>query len=412
MAEISFNAVERVGTYTDIPPEGPLVIEDERPPPGWPDAGAIGFKEAVMRYRPELPAVLNGLTFTVRPHEKVGIVGRTGAGKSSMMNALFRIVEIESGQILIDDLDIPKIGLADLRKHLGIIPQAPVLFSGTIRFNLDPFSEHNDADLWEALERAHLKDVVRRNSSGLEMEVSEGGENFSVGQRQLLSLARALLRRSKILVLDEATAAVDVATDALIQRTIREEFKCCTMLIIAHRLNTIIDCDRILVLDNGRLVEFDTPYKLLSNEDSKFAGMVRSTGAANARYLQQLVLEALEDKRDLDSEGKRGHDRDHQLTSSRWQTAAKWALAMSLTNSNQDLKAFCEAGEGKPDTILERTRNATQLLQEILVREHDNEIKEELERRGISEEQWWAALLRVVEGLGGMGRQMRRNVFT
>ena len=191
--------------------------------------------------------------------EKVGVVGRTGAGKSSMFNTLFRIVEPDSGVITIDGVNILQMGLADLRRSLGIIPQTPVLFSGTIRFNLDPFNEHNDADLWESLERAHLKEAVRRNPLGLDAEVSEGGENFSVGQRQLLSLSRALLRRSKILVLDEATAAVDVGTDALIQKTIREEFKTCTMLIIAHRINTIIDSDRILVMDAGRLVEIDTP---------------------------------------------------------------------------------------------------------------------------------------------------------
>lgn len=272
LAENSFNAVERVGNYIDVEQEAPLVIEGHRPPPGWPAAGKVEFKNVVMRYRPNLPPVLHGVSVEIQPMEKVGVVGRTGAGKSSMFNTLFRIVEAESGQIFIDGVDIHSLGLADLRKSLGIIPQTPVLFSGTIRFNLDPFSEHTDADLWESLERAHLKDVVRRNALGLAAEVSEGGENFSVGQRQLLSLARALLRRSKILVLDEATAAVDVGTDALIQKTIREEFKSCTMLIIAHRLNTIIDSDRIMVLDAGRVVEMDTPQRLITKENSMFAG--------------------------------------------------------------------------------------------------------------------------------------------
>ncbi|KAI3832401.1 hypothetical protein MKW92_043641, partial [Papaver armeniacum] len=169
-AENSLNAVERVGTYIDLPSEAPTVIEDNRPPPGWPSSGSIKFEDVVFRYRPELPPVLHGLSFAVSPYEKVGIVGRTGAGKSSMINALFRIVELEKGRILIDGSDIAKFGLTDLRKVLGIIPQSPVLFSGTVRFNVDPFDEHNDADLWEALERAHLKDVIRRNSLGLDAE--------------------------------------------------------------------------------------------------------------------------------------------------------------------------------------------------------------------------------------------------
>ncbi|CAK9309360.1 unnamed protein product [Citrullus colocynthis] len=297
VAENSLNSVERVGTYIDLPSEAPSIIESNRPPPRWPSSGLIKFEDVVLRYRVELPPVLHGLSFTIFPNEKVGIVGRTGAGKSSMLNALFRIVELERGKILIDGFDVAMFGLFDLRNVLGIIPQSPVLFSGTVRFNLDPFSNHNDADLWEALERVHLKDVISRNTFGLDAEVSESGENFSIGQRQLLSLARALLRKSKILVLDEATAAVDVRTDALIQKTIREEFKSCTMLIIAHRLNTIIDCDRILVLEAGRVLEYNTPKELLSNEESGFSKMVQSTGAANAQYLRSLVLEGEGEKR-------------------------------------------------------------------------------------------------------------------
>lgn len=288
-AENSLNAVERVGTYIDLPSEAQNVISSQ-PPPDWPSSGFIKFEDVVLRYRPGLPPVLHGLSFEISSGQKVGIVGRTGAGKSSMLNALFRIVELERGRILIDDCDVANIELTDLRSALSIIPQSPVLFSGTVRFNLDPFNEHNDADLWEALERAHLKDVISRNTFGLDAEVSEGGENFSVGQRQLLSLARAILRRSKILVLDEATAAVDVRTDALIQRTIREEFKTCTMLIIAHRLNTIIHTNCILVLDAGKVVEYDTPQNLLLNEGSVFSNIVQSTGAANAQYLRNLVL--------------------------------------------------------------------------------------------------------------------------
>ncbi|KAM0052069.1 putative ABC-type xenobiotic transporter [Helianthus debilis subsp. tardiflorus] len=288
-AENSFNAVERVGTYIELPSEAPSVIEENRPPPGWPSLGLVEFENVGFRYRPGLPSVLHGLSFSISPTEKVGIVGRTGAGKSTMINALFRLVELEKGRILIDNYDISSFGLTDLRKVLGIIPQSPVLFSGTVRFNLDPFNEHSDLELWEALERSYLKNAIARNPFGLDAEVSEGGENFSVGQRQLLSLARALLRKSKILVLDEATAAVDVRTDDLIQKTIRKEFKSCTMLIIAHRLNTIIDCNRILVLESGQIVEYDTPERLISRE-GPFLKMVQSTGAANAQYLKDIVL--------------------------------------------------------------------------------------------------------------------------
>ncbi|KAJ0791413.1 putative ABC-type xenobiotic transporter [Helianthus annuus] len=288
-AENSFNAVERVGTYIDLPSEAPSIIEENRPPPGWPSLGLVEFENVGFRYRPGLPSVLHGLSFSISPTEKVGIVGRTGAGKSTMINALFRLVELEKGRILIDNYDILSFGLTDLRKVLGIIPQSPVLFSGTVRFNLDPFNEHSDLELWEALERSYLKNAIARNPFGLDAEVSEGGENFSVGQRQLLSLARALLRKSKILVLDEATAAVDVRTDDLIQKTIRKEFKSCTMLTIAHRLNTIIDCNRILVLESGQIVEYDTPERLISRE-GPFLKMVQSTGAANAQYLQDIVL--------------------------------------------------------------------------------------------------------------------------
>nr|QWN59129.1 ATP-binding cassette C transporter [Rehmannia glutinosa] len=405
LAENSFNAVERVGTYIELPSEGPAIVEDNRPPPGWPSTGSIRFEDVVLRYRPELPPVLHGISFKISPSDKVGIVGRTGAGKSSMLNALFRIVELERGKILIDDCDISKFGLMDLRKVLGIIPQSPVLFSGTVRFNLDPFNEHNDADLWEALERAHLKDVIRRNSLGLDAEVSEAGENFSVGQRQLLSLSRALLRRSKILVLDEATAAVDVRTDALIQKTIREEFKSCTMLIIAHRLNTIIDCDRILLLDAGQVVEFDTPETLLQKEESAFSKMVQSTGAANAEYLRSLVLRG-------DADGKRETEKqlDGQrrwLASSRWAAAAQFALAVSLTSSQNDLMQLEVSDE---DTILKKTRDAVITLQGVLEGKHDKEIEDNLDRYQISGDRWWSALYKMIEGLAVMSRLARNKL--
>ncbi|KAJ4837826.1 Multidrug resistance-associated protein 1 [Turnera subulata] len=407
LAENSLNAVERIGTYVDLPSEAPLIIENNRPPPGWPSSGSIKFEDVVLRYRPELPPVLHGLSFSIPPSDKVGIVGRTGAGKSSMLNALFRIVELERGRILIDGCDIAKLGLMDLRQVLGIIPQSPVLFSGSVRFNLDPFSEHNDADLWEALERAHLKDAIRRNSSGLDAEVSEAGENFSVGQRQLLSLARALLRRSKILVLDEATAAVDVRTDALIQQTIREEFKSCTMLIIAHRLNTIIDCDRILLLDSGRVLEYDTPEALLSNEDSAFSKMVQSTGAANAQYLRGLALGGEGSSRLRREENKQLDGQRKWLASSRWAAAAQFALAVSLTSSHNDLQRLEIEDE---NSILKKTKDAVITLQGVLEGKHDKEIEESLNHYEISRDGWWSALYKLIEGLAMMSRLARNRL--
>ncbi|POO04129.1 ATP-binding cassette containing protein [Trema orientale] len=405
-AELSLNAVERVGTYIDLPSEAPEIIENNRPPPGWPSSGSIKFESVVLRYRPGLPPVLHGLSFTISPSEKVGIVGRTGAGKSSMLNALFRIVEMEKGRIMIDGCDISKFGLTDLRKILSIIPQSPVLFSGTVRFNLDPFSEHNDADLWEALERAHLKDVIRRNPFGLDAEVLEGGENFSVGQRQLISLARALLRRSKILVLDEATSAVDVGTDALIQKTIREEFKSCTMLIIAHRLNTIIDSDRILVLDGGQVLEYDSPEELLSNGESAFSRMVQSTGSANAEYLRSLVLVEKQNKTGRE-ENKHLISQRRWLASSQWSAAAQYALAVSLAASQNDLQQSDVEDE---NNILLKTKDAVITLQGVLEGKHDHDIDETLNYFQISRDSWWSALYRIVEGLAVMSR-LSQNRF-
>jgi ATP-binding cassette subfamily C (CFTR/MRP) protein 1 len=406
LAENSMNAVERVGTYIELPSEAPPVIEDSRPPPGWPSSGIIKFEDVVLRYRPELPPVLHGISFIINGSEKVGIVGRTGAGKSSMLNALFRIVELERGRILVDDCDTSKFGIWDLRKVLGIIPQAPVLFSGSIRFNLDPFGEHNDADLWEALERAHLKDVIRRNALGLDAEVSEAGENFSVGQRQLLSLARALLRRAKILVLDEATAAVDVRTDALIQKTIREEFKSCTMLIIAHRLNTVIDCDRLLILSSGQIQEFDTPEHLLSNEEGAFSKMVQSTGPSNAEYLKSLVLGDGEERMRRE-ESKLQDIQKKWVASNRWAAAAQFALAASLASSHSDLLSL-EAAEG--NNILRKTKEAVITLQSVLEGKHNTEIEESLTQYEVPPDRWWSSLYKVIEGLSTMSKLGRNRL--
>ncbi|KAK5814377.1 hypothetical protein F5H01DRAFT_391041 [Linnemannia elongata] len=279
-------AIERVQEYTDKHTEAPE-LTSKVVPDLWPAQGRVVFTDYSTRYREGLDLVLKHLSFEIRPQEKIGIVGRTGAGKSSLTLALFRIVEaankdeeIDGGAIEIDGVDISRLGLADLRKHLAIIPQDPTLFAGTIRDNLDPFQELTDADLWEALERAHLKDFVRSlpGGSGLGAEVAQNGENFSVGQRSLICLARALLRKSKILILDEATAAVDVETDELIQRTIREEFKDRTVLTIAHRIKTVMDSDRILVMDQGRVAEFDEPRVLLQREESVFYKLAHQAG--------------------------------------------------------------------------------------------------------------------------------------
>ncbi|XP_018907576.2 multidrug resistance-associated protein 1 isoform X5 [Bemisia tabaci] len=276
--ETNIVAVERIKEYGETKQEAAWNIPEKAPPSTWPEKGQVVFKDFKVRYREGLELVLKGINFTVEGGEKVGIVGRTGAGKSSLTLSLFRIIESAGGAIYIDDVDISTIGLHDLRSRLTIIPQDPILFSGTLRINLDPVGLYSDEDVWRALELSHLKNFVKSLPAGLQQEVSEGGENLSVGQRQLICLARALLRKTKILILDEATAAVDLETDDLIQATIRSEFKECTVLTIAHRLNTILDSDRVLVLDKGTIVEYDAPTKLLKNRSSVFYSMAKDAG--------------------------------------------------------------------------------------------------------------------------------------
>ncbi|KAL3972078.1 ATP-binding cassette, subfamily C (CFTR/MRP), member 2 [Sarotherodon galilaeus] len=274
--ETNIVAVERVNEYTQLKNEGNWVT-DTRPPQMWPEAGRVQFENYKVRYRPELDLVLHGITCDIDSTEKIGIVGRTGAGKSSLTNCLFRIIEAAEGRILIDDVDISTIGLHDLRNRLTIIPQDPVLFSGSLRMNLDPFDKFSDEEIWRVLELSHLKSYVSGLQEGLQHKVAEGGENLSVGQRQLLCLARALLRKSRILILDEATAAVDLETDNLIQNTIRKEFSDCTVLTIAHRLHSIMDSSRVMVLDAGRIVEFDSLNNLLEKE-GHFYTMAKDAG--------------------------------------------------------------------------------------------------------------------------------------
>ncbi|KAG6453078.1 multidrug resistance-associated protein 1 isoform X2 [Manduca sexta] len=277
--ETNIVAVERIKEYAETTQEAAWHAE---PAPGaaWPATGALQLERLTLGYRAGEPA-LRDLTCAVAPRDKLGIVGRTGAGKSTLTLGLFRIVEAMGGKILIDGVDISTIGLHQLRSRITIIPQDPVLFSGTLRMNLDPFEVYTDEEIWRSLEHAHLKTFVQGLQAGLRHEVAEGGENLSVGQRQLVCLARALLRKTPLLVLDEATAAVDLETDELIQKTIRSEFASCTVLTIAHRLNTIMDSTKVMVLDRGQLVEYAPPEQLLQDKNSIFYSMAKDAGLVN-----------------------------------------------------------------------------------------------------------------------------------
>ncbi|KAL5532471.1 hypothetical protein ACEPAF_6041 [Sanghuangporus sanghuang] len=339
--ELDLNSVERVVEYFDLPQEPPAVVENSRPPAHWPSSSGpneeklVELKELVIRYAPDLPAVLHQVSFKLRARERVGLLGRTGSGKSTLAMSLLRFTDPAEGQIIIDGIDITTIGVNDLRSRLTFIPQDATLFSGSVQDNLDPFGDHSDLECMDALRRVQMVSEstiasrfssrapsirkVEREDNGvtavessepvgsgsvspsrapsgsttlagengnthekteifLDTEVSSGGLNFSAGQRQLIAMARALLRRSAVVILDEATSSIDFATDAKIQRTIREEFSDSLLLTIAHRLRTVIDYDRLLVLDAGRVVEFDTPYNLIRKEGGIFRGMCMKSG--------------------------------------------------------------------------------------------------------------------------------------
>ncbi|KAL3283449.1 hypothetical protein HHI36_006594 [Cryptolaemus montrouzieri] len=286
-------SVERVLAYTQLEREHPLETpKDKKPKEPWPNNGKIVFDRLILRYVHTDPPVLNNLNLELMPTEKIGIVGRTGAGKSSLIAALFRLAPIE-GRIIIDGVDTKTLGLKDLRRKISIIPQEPVLFSASMRYNLDPFDEFSDDKLWDVIEEVELKDVI----NNLDFMVTEGGSNFSVGQRQLICLARAILRNNRILILDEATANVDPKTDELIQKSIRRKFRNCTVLTIAHRLNTIMDSDKVLVMDSGCKVEFDHPHILLQNPEGYFTKMLLETGPTMTQTLKTIAFEAFQSKK-------------------------------------------------------------------------------------------------------------------
>ncbi|KAG4910592.1 hypothetical protein JHK87_056708 [Glycine soja] len=268
-------SVERLNQYMHIPSEAPEVIEGNRPPGNWPAAGRVQINELQIRYRPDAPLVLRGITCTFEGGHKIGIVGRTGSGKSTLIGALFRLVEPAGGKIIVDGIDICSIGLHDLRSRFGIIPQDPTLFNGTVRYNLDPLSQHSDQEIWEVLGKCQLQEAVQEKEEGLDSSVVEAGANWSMGQRQLFCLGRALLRRSRILVLDEATASIDNATDLILQKTIRTEFADCTVITVAHRIPTVMDCTKVLAISDGKLVEYDEPMNLIKREGSLFGKLVK-----------------------------------------------------------------------------------------------------------------------------------------
>ncbi|XP_071721308.1 ABC transporter C family member 14-like [Rutidosis leptorrhynchoides] len=267
-------SVERIKQFINIPSEAEWVNKDNPPPSNWPSHGNIELTDLQVRYRPNTPLIIKGITLSIKGGEKIGVVGRTGGGKSTLIQVLFRLVEPSSGSITIDGINILNLGLHDVRSRFGIIPQEPILFEGTVRSNIDPLGQHSDDEIWRSLERCQLNNVVAEKPGKLDSAVVDNGDNWSVGQRQLLCLGRVMLKHCKILFMDEATASVDSQTDAVIQKIIREDFADCTIISIAHRIPTVMDCDRVLVLDAGYVKEFDKPSKLIERP-SLFGALVQ-----------------------------------------------------------------------------------------------------------------------------------------
>jgi ATP-binding cassette subfamily C (CFTR/MRP) protein 1 len=267
--EIFMTSAERIDEYSHIPPEQGFYKDQLEPPINWPIQGKIEFKNYKLKYREELEPVLKGINLTILPQNKIGIIGRTGAGKSSIFQALFRLTDKSTidGQILIDGIDINKISLNHLRSILNIIPQSPVLFSNTLRYNLDPFKHYTDQQLWNVLEDVQLKTKIEKLEDKLNIQIAEYGNNFSVGECQLICVARAILKQTQILLIDEATAHVDNKTDQLIQQILRDKFKNQTIITIAHRLNTIMDNDIIIVIDDGIILDYGTPTQIINKQN-------------------------------------------------------------------------------------------------------------------------------------------------
>ncbi|KAG4067031.1 hypothetical protein HA402_000022 [Bradysia odoriphaga] len=287
--EYEMTSVERIIEYTKIKSEPPLnILSDHHPQKHWPSHGEIIFKNVDFKYSNSRALVLKNLNFRINPGEKIGIIGSTGAGKSSIIEAIFRMQEY-SGEIIIDGILTTTLGLHDLRKNISYIPQIPILFSATLRFNLDPFGEASDVELWNALNQVEMKEFIKTLPGGLDYKLVQGGLNFSMGQRQLISLARAIIRNKKIFISDEATANVDPETDRLIQETIRLNFTDCTVLTISHQLYNVMNSDRILVLENGRIVELDQPLVLLQKTDGYLRKLVYCHDPATIEILTNLA---------------------------------------------------------------------------------------------------------------------------